>query len=104
MQQLHKRRPLFTGAGHRRRHRAHRRHLHGHRLPLLCLRRRHGLRHREHWRSAHHHLDPRPGRHLLPHPLAPPAPPPHPRRPPPPPPHPPPPPTHHPAPPHLSRH
>src|SRR5262245_32219669 len=67
---VHKRRPLFTGAGHHRRHRAHRHHLHGHHhLLLLCLRCRHGLRHREHWRSAHHHLDPRPGRHLLPRPL-----------------------------------
>src|SRR5262245_37206928 len=66
---VHKRRPLFTGAGHHRHHHAHRRHLHGHHHLLLCLRCRHGLRHREHWRSAHHHLDPRPGRHLLPPPL-----------------------------------
>src|SRR5215468_9024134 len=58
----------FTGAGHHRRHRAHRRHPHGHHHPLLLCH-RHDLLRREHWRSAHHHLDRRPGRHLLPHPL-----------------------------------
>src|SRR5262245_40045398 len=64
---VHKRRPLFTGAGHHHRHRVHRHHHGRHLLPENLP--RHGLRHREHWRSAHHHLAPRPERHSLPRPL-----------------------------------